>query len=76
MSVNSQILTRAAEKMTEAVKQARYAYLYCPSSYTASAYQACLAGADALDQHVTELAHAQSAEWLRKFPKIDAHNVE
>jgi len=72
VNVNANALTSAAEQMAEAVKQARFAYLFCPGSYTASAFQAALAAAKALDRHVTELAHAQSAEWLRTFPKISA----
>ena len=68
--IDPKALTKAAEKLAEAVKQARYAYEFCPSAYTCTALQACLAAAKAFDQYVDELAFAHSAEWLRQFPKI------
>jgi hypothetical protein len=69
-SIDAKGLALAAYKLREAVDQTRLAYQFCPGSYTMSAFQACLAAAEALDQHVSELAFAHSAEWLRKFPKI------
>jgi hypothetical protein len=69
-TIDSKVLTRAADSMAEAVKHARLAYQFCPGSYTMSALQACLTAASALDQHISALAFAHSAEWLRKFPKI------
>ena len=68
--INSKALTKVADKLIEAVKQARLAYEFCPGSYTCTALQACLAAASAFDQYVDELAFAHSAEWLRQFPKI------
>jgi len=38
--------------------------------------EACLAAARALDQHVSDLAFVHSAEWLRKFPRIEDRNAE
>jgi hypothetical protein len=70
MTIDSKALTRAAESMAEAVKHARLAYQFCPGSYTMTTLQACLTAASALDQHISALAFAHSAEWLRKFPKI------
>jgi hypothetical protein len=52
------------------VKQARYAYEFCPGTYTCTTLQACLAAARAFDRYLDELAFAHSAEWLRQFPKI------
>jgi hypothetical protein len=69
-TINSKALTKAAERLAEAVKHARLAYQFCPGSYTATTFQALLAAARAFDQHVEELAFALSVEWLRKFPKI------
>jgi hypothetical protein len=69
-SIDAKGLALAAKKLREAVDQSRLAYLFCPGSYTMSAFQACLAAAEAFDKHVSELAFAHSAEWLRKFPKI------
>jgi hypothetical protein len=78
--IDAKALTAAAEKLAEALKQARLAYLFCPSSYTMSAFQSCLAAAEAFDRRITELAFAHSAEWLRKLPKIteeaELDNVE
>jgi hypothetical protein len=68
--IASKVLTQAADKLGEAVKQAKLAYQFCPGSYTCTALQACLAAACAFDQYVDELAFAYSAEWLRQFPKI------
>jgi hypothetical protein len=68
--IDSKALTKAADKLAEAVKQTRYAYEFCPGAYTCTALQACLAAASAFDQYVDELAFAHSAEWLRRFPKI------
>jgi len=68
--IDSKTLTQAADKLSEAVKQARLACQFCPGSYTCMALQACLAAARAFDQYVDELAYANSAEWLRQFPKI------
>jgi hypothetical protein len=68
--IDAKTLTVAANKLREAVDQTRLAYLFCPGSYSMSAFQACLAAAEAFDQYVDELAFARSAEWLRKFPKI------
>jgi hypothetical protein len=70
MTIDSKALTRAAESMAEAVKHARLAYQFCPGSYTMRTLQAYLTAASALDQHISALAFAHSAEWLRKFPKI------
>ena len=69
MTIDSKALTTAAKKMAEAVKQARLAYQFGPTAYTYAAMETCLIAAKALDQHVSELAFAHSAEWLRKFPK-------
>jgi hypothetical protein len=49
--IDPKALTKAAEKLAEAVKQARYAYEFCPSAYTCTALQACLAAARAFDRH-------------------------
>jgi hypothetical protein len=68
--INSKDLTQAAAKLAEAVRQARLAYEFSPSSYTCTTLQACLAAARAFDQYVDDLAFAHSAEWLRRFPKI------
>jgi hypothetical protein len=68
--IDAKALTLTANKLREAVDQTRFAYLFCPGSYTMSAFEACLAAADAFDRYVSELAFAHSAEWLRKFPKI------
>jgi hypothetical protein len=68
--IDSKALTRAAKKLAEAVKQTRLAYQFCPSSYTHTAFQASLAAAQALDEHIAALAVVHSAEWLHKFPKI------
>jgi hypothetical protein len=70
ISIDAKALTTAAEKMAEAVKQARLAYQFGANSYTFTALEACLKAAKALDQHISELAFAHSAEWLRRFPKI------
>ena len=64
-------MTNAAEKMAEAVKHAKLAYQFGPSSYSMSTLQTCLAAAAALDQYVSDLAFVHSAEWLRGFPKIE-----
>jgi hypothetical protein len=69
-AIDAKALTLAANKLREAVDQTRLAYQFCPGSYTMSAFQACLAAAEAFDQYVDELAFAHSAEWLRKFPRI------
>jgi hypothetical protein len=69
--IDSKALTDAAEKMAEALKHAKLAYQFRPGSYTMSTLQACLAAARALDQYVSNLAFVRSAEWLRKFPKIE-----
>lgn len=69
--INSKALTKAAEKMAEAIKHARLAYHFGPSSYSMSTLQNSLAAAEALDQYVNDLAFVHSAEWLRKFPKIE-----
>ncbi len=69
--INSKALTTAAESMAEAVKQARLAYEFGPSSYSMSTLQACLAAARALDQYIGDLAFAQSAEWLRNLPGVE-----
>ena len=79
MTIDAQALTQAANKLREALERARLAYLFSPGSYTMSAFQSCLAAAEAFDQHITELAYANSTEWLRKFPKIadaELSNVE
>ena len=69
-TISSKALTKAAEQLDEAVKHTKLAYQFCPSSYTCTALQVCLAAAKAFDQHVEQLAFHLSAEWLRKFPKI------
>jgi hypothetical protein len=69
-SIDAKGLALAANQLRGAVDQSRLAYLFCPGSYTMSAFQACLAAAEAFDQYVDELAFAHSAEWLRKFPKV------
>ncbi len=69
-------MTEAAAKMAEALKHARLAYQFGPGSYTMTTLQACLAAANALDQHISALAFVQSAEWLRKFPKIVGGGVD
>ena len=76
--IDAKALTVAANKLCEAVDQTRFAYQFCPGSHTMSAFQACLAAAEAFDRHVNELAFAHSAEWLRKFPKVisEHQNVE
>lgn len=71
MTVNSKALTRAAETMAEAMKHARLAYQFNPGTYTYTTPAACLTAAEALDQYVNDLAFVHSAEWLRKFPKIE-----
>lgn len=68
--IDTKALTTAAEQMAEAVKQARLAYQFGANAYTFAALECCLKAARALDQHISELAFAHSAEWLRKFPKI------
>jgi hypothetical protein len=68
--IDAKVLTTAAERMAEAVKQAWLAYQFGANAYTFAALEACLWAAKALDQHISELAFAHSAEWLRKFPKI------
>ncbi len=73
-AINAKALTKAADKMAEAVKHARFAYQFCPGSYTRSTLQACLDAAKAIDQHISELAFAHSADWLRKFPKVAVEN--
>jgi hypothetical protein len=70
ISIDAKVLTAAAEKMAEAVKQARLAYQFGANAYTFAALEASLKAAKALDQHISELAFAHSAEWLRKLPKI------
>ena len=69
--IDSKALTNAAEKMAEAIKHARLAYQFGPSSYSMSTLQNCLAAAEVLVQYVNDLAFAHSAEWLRRFPKIE-----
>ena len=69
-AISPKELVNAVERMREAVKHARLAYQFGASSYTASAFQNCLAAAEALDQYVSNLAFAHSAEWLRTLPKI------
>ncbi len=71
-AINAKALTKAAKSVAEAVRQSRAAYQFCPGSYTAATFQACLAAARAMDQHISELAFATSAEWLRNFPEITA----
>jgi hypothetical protein len=68
-TIDAKALTQATDEIREALRQTRLAYLFCPSSYTMSAFQACLAAAQAFDQYTGDLAFAHSAEWLRKFPK-------
>jgi hypothetical protein len=68
--LNSKVLIDAAEKIREAIEQSRLAYQFSPGSYTNSAFQACLDAGRAFDRHITHLAQANSAEWLRKFPFI------
>jgi hypothetical protein len=41
-TINAKALTKTANKLREAIKHSRMAYLFCPSSYTHSAFQACL----------------------------------
>lgn len=54
--------TRVAKKLAEAVKQTRLAYQFCPNSYTHTAFQACLAAAEALNVAVDEeIDHEQIA---------------
>lgn len=76
--LDSKALVGAAVKMTEAIEQARLAYQISPNSYTNSTFQACLDAGRLFDQHITNLAFAHSAEWLRKFPNIveDEHVEE
>ena len=62
MTIDSKALTRAAASMAKAVKHARLAYQFCPGSYTMTTLQACLTAASALDQHISALAFAHSAE--------------
>jgi hypothetical protein len=73
-TINAKALTKTANKLREAIKHSRMAYLFCPSSYTHAAFQACLTAAGAFDEYVEALAFATSAEWLRKFPKIIEQN--
>jgi hypothetical protein len=68
--IDSKALTDAAEKLAKAVKHARLAYQFSPGSYTWTTLETCLAAAKAFDEHVNELAFRESAEWLRKFPRI------
>jgi hypothetical protein len=68
--LDSKALTSAAKKIGEAIEQARLAYQFSPGIFTNSTFQACLDAGRAFDQHITNLAHANSAEWLRKFPLI------
>ena len=75
-AIDAKALTLAANKLREAVDQTRLAYQFCPGSYTMSAFQACLAAAEAFDQYVDELAFAHSAEWLRKFPRIASEHQD
>jgi hypothetical protein len=44
------LLAEAAEHMAEAVKQAHFAYRYCPSAYTMAAMQSCLTAAKRLNR--------------------------
>jgi len=44
------LLVEAAEHMAEAVKQAGFAYRYCPSAYTMAAMQSCLTAAKRLNR--------------------------
>ena len=44
------LLVEAAEHMAEAVKQAGFAYRYCPGAYTFAAMQTCLAAAKRLNR--------------------------
>jgi hypothetical protein len=76
ISIDAKALSTAAVKMAEAIKQARLAYQFGASSYTFAALEACLAAARALDQHVSDLAFVHSAEWLRKFLRIEDRNAE
>jgi hypothetical protein len=69
--INSKALTNADRKMAEAIKHARLAYQFGPSSYSMSTLQNCLAAAAAFDQYISDLAFVHSAEWLRRFPKIE-----
>lgn len=55
------LLVEAAEHMTEAVKQAGFAYRYCPSSYTAATMQSCLAAAKRLNRCRAALAASLAA---------------
>jgi protein tyrosine phosphatase (PTP) superfamily phosphohydrolase (DUF442 family) len=71
MTIDSKVLTRAAESMAEAVKHARLAYQFCPGSYTFTTLKACLTAAGAIDEHISALAFVHSAEWLRKLPRIE-----
>ena len=63
-------LGNAIKQMREAVKQTRMAYQFSAGSYTASAFQSCLAAAELLDQYISTLA--DSAEELPKIIEPDA----
>jgi len=44
------LLTEAAEQMAAAVKQAGFAYRFCPSAYTMATMQFCLTAAKRLNR--------------------------
>jgi len=69
--IEPKALTTAAESMAEAVRHAKLAYQFGPSSYSMSTLQACLTAARALDQYIGDLAFVHSAEWLQRFPKVE-----
>jgi hypothetical protein len=64
------LLTEAAEHMAEAVRQADFAYRFCPGSYTASAMQSCLAAAKRLNR-CRALAASLAAPPEPSAPKHD-----
>jgi hypothetical protein len=56
------LLVEAAEHMAEAVKQAGFAYRYCPGAYTFAAMQTCLTAAKRLNRCRALAALAAPAE--------------
>jgi hypothetical protein len=61
------LLGNTIKQMREAVNQTRMAYEFSAGTYTASAFQCCLAAAEALDQYIGAMADSAG-----ELPKIIA----
>jgi hypothetical protein len=64
-NLSARALAKLARELDEAVRQARLAYEFCPSSYTYSALSACLAAVEILcgyRRYLNDLASACKSE--------------